>query len=215
MRKNFRYRVVSGDDKALQELMVSAAYVWNYALTLQRKYHEWYGKYLSVNRMMSFVAKRQRANFYAHVTWRREDWQWKTAHWLCRQFDVIKIEDLCIKGWVAMWGRKASDLAIGSFIQKLEQVAIKYGTKIIKVDRWFASSQTCSSCGHKLEKKLTLNDRQWQCPSCGETHSRDINAATNIKRWEPTCVESCKSPLNNSQGARAKKRGKVKKENHS
>ena len=131
-------------------------------------------------------AVKQLANFHAKVKQQRDDWQWKLAHTLCKQFEVIKIEDLCLKGWVAIWGRKASDLAIGSFIQKLEYIASKYGTKIVKVDRWYASSHICPDCGHKLERKLGLNEREWQCPECKAEHKRDVAAAINIKQWDAT-----------------------------
>ena len=54
--------------------------------------------------------------------------------------------------------------------------------KVIKVDRFYPSSQTCNSCGYRLtgENKLTLSDREWTCPKCGTHHDRDINAAKNI-----------------------------------
>jgi transposase len=48
-----------------------------------------------------------------------------------------------------------------------------------KIDRWFPSSKTCSSCDFKLDN-LNLNTRSWSCPSCGVEHDRDINAANNI-----------------------------------
>ena len=83
-----------------------------------------------------------------------------------------------------MWGRKASDLVVGEFILKLEYVASKYGMQIVKVDRFYPSSHICSSCGHKLERKLGFNDREWQCPACGVLHDRDVNAAKNIKQWD-------------------------------
>jgi len=126
------------------------------------------------------------SNFHAHVAWQRDDWQWKLAHSLCKQYAIIKIEDLCLLGWVRLWGRKASDLALGGFINKLEFIASKYGTLIIKVDRWYASSHICSACGHKLDRKLGLQEREWQCPVCGVVHDRDVNAAVNIKQWDAT-----------------------------
>ena len=136
------------------------------------------------NRRKKAVAKL--ANFHAKVKHRRDDWQWKLAHKLCKQYAVIKIEDLCLKGWVALWGRKASDLAVSSFIQKLQYVAAKYKTDIIKVDRFFASSHICPDCGHKLERKLGLDEREWQCPACKIEHKRDVAAARNIKQWDAT-----------------------------
>lgn len=50
--------------------------------------------------------------------------------------------------------------------------------QFIKVDRWFASSKTCSACG-SINQELTLSQRSWVC-SCGANHDRDHNAAKNI-----------------------------------
>ena len=50
---------------------------------------------------------------------------------------------------------------------------------IIKIDRFFPSSKMCSNCGW-INGDLTLNIREWTCPSCGETHDRDFNASKNI-----------------------------------
>ena len=58
------------------------------------------------------------------------------------------------------------------------------GVKLHKINRWFASSKTCSECGYQIDK-LDLSIREWQCPDCEEFHDRDINAAINIlKRGE-------------------------------
>ena len=142
------------------------------------------------------------ANFHARVTYKRDDWQWHLAHDLCKKYAVIKIEDLELRGWQRLWGRKTSDLALGKFIEKLIFVASKYGTEVIKVDRWYASSNICSSCDHKLEKKLGLLDREWQCPMCGVAHNRDENAAKNIHRWEPTVAPADRRKTGSNTGKR-------------
>ena len=112
---------------------------------------------------------------------RRNDWQWKLAHDLCRRHDVICVEDLDMRGMSRLWGRKVHDLAFGLFIPKLAHVASKYGVVVHKVDRFYASSKTCSSCGF-VNKELSLRDRVWTCPCCGSVLDRDLNAACNIHR---------------------------------
>lgn len=112
---------------------------------------------------------------------RREDWQWKTCHELCRRYDTICIEDLNLRGMTRLWGRKVNDLAFGAFVQKLEHVASKYGTEVVKVDRFYPSSKTCSVCQY-VNEHLSLRDRHWVCPSCGTSHDRDLNASVNILR---------------------------------
>ncbi|MEO3863077.1 zinc ribbon domain-containing protein [Acrocarpospora sp. B8E8] len=57
--------------------------------------------------------------------------------------------------------------------------AARYGRVIIAVGRWFPSSQLCPCCGWR-NGKVPLGVREWDCPSCGENHDRDIAAALNI-----------------------------------
>ena len=54
------------------------------------------------------------------------------------------------------------------------------GKKLITIDKWFPSSKLCHNCGY-INDGLTLSDRVWVCPSCGETILRDVNAALNIR----------------------------------
>ena len=121
------------------------------------------------------------ARLHERISNLRDDWQWKLCHELCRNYDVICIEDLNIDGMKRLWGRKVSDLAFSSFVQKLEHTASKYGCEIRKIDRYYASSKTCGHCGY-VNKELTLRDRQWVCPDCGAVLDRDLNAAQNILR---------------------------------
>lgn len=113
---------------------------------------------------------------------KREDFQWKLAHELCRKYDNIFIEDLNLADMSL--GRKANrklkDQAHAEFITKFLYVATKYGVVVHKIDRFYPSSKTCT-CGY-VNKELKLTDRTWTCPHCGATHDRDLLAANNILR---------------------------------
>jgi putative transposase len=117
---------------------------------------------------------------YESISDKRSDFQWKLAHDLCRQYDTIFIEDLNLNGMTRLWGRKMNDLAHGQFVSILEQVAAKYGCTVHKIDKWFPSSKLCD-CGYKNDN-LSLNDRTWVCPRCGQIHDRDVHAAEMILR---------------------------------
>lgn len=117
---------------------------------------------------------------YEDIANKRSDFQWKLAHEMCRRYDTIFIEDLSLNGMTRLWGRKMNDLAHGSFVSILEQVAVKYGCTVHKIDRWFPSSRLCS-CGFKNDN-LSLRDREWICPRCGQHHDRDAHAAEMILR---------------------------------
>ena len=55
------------------------------------------------------------------------------------------------------------------------------GKNLIKIDRFYPSTKTCSNCGSIA--KLELDDRIWTCSNCNVTHDRDINAARNIRAF--------------------------------
>lgn len=110
----------------------------------------------------------------------RRDWFFKTARYLCSKYAIICVEDLNLDGMKRLWGRKISDLAYAEFLNILEWEATKFGTSVVKIDRWAPSSKACHICGCKNDA-LTLADREWVCPSCGTRLDRDVNAAINIR----------------------------------
>ena len=117
---------------------------------------------------------------YYRIKNRRDDFQWKLAHELCRSYDAIFIEDLNIEAMRRLWGRKISDLSHSSFIEKLIYIASKYGVRVHKIDRFYPSSKTCE-CGY-IHNDLSLKDRVWECPDCHRVNDRDLLAANNILR---------------------------------
>lgn len=79
------------------------------------------------------------------------------------------------------FNRALSDQALGELRLKLEWKAKKSGKTVVRIDRFYPSSQTCSVCGHINKGTKKLSVRKWTCPICGTEHDRDINAATNIR----------------------------------
>lgn len=132
----------------------------------------------SRNKKKARIAK---ARVERRVARQRNDFQWKLAHDLLRKYDVLCFEDLDLQGIAKRFGKKIHDYGFGEFLSKLEYLATVFDKTVVKVDRWFASSKTCNRCGYKYQD-LQLRDRVWVCPSCGERHNRDYNAALNILR---------------------------------
>ena len=122
------------------------------------------------------------ARLHKKATNQRHDFHFKLARRLCIDYDTICIENLNVKGMHRLWGRKISDLAFSDFVKILKYEASKFGTIVIEVGRYFASSQLCHCCGYKNPQVKDLKIRKWKCPKCGAEHDRDRNAAINILR---------------------------------
>lgn len=125
--------------------------------------------------------KRHVARIHEKIANSRSDTLHKLSTDLVTRFDVICVEDLNLRGMVKNHNlaRSLHDASIGTAIRMIEEKAARYGKTVVKIDRWFPSSKTCSDCGYIVEK-LPLSVREWTCPECGTTHDRDANAAANI-----------------------------------
>ncbi|WP_201576000.1 IS200/IS605 family element RNA-guided endonuclease TnpB [Psychrobacter sp. H8-1] len=123
------------------------------------------------------------AKVYERITNSRKDFLHKLSFNLIKNHDVIAVEDLNVKGMVKnkKLAKAISDSSWSTFTTMLAYKADWYGKTLIKVDRWYPSSKTCSGCGHLLTKaELPLQVRSWNCPSCLQSNDRDINASINI-----------------------------------
>lgn len=125
--------------------------------------------------------KRKVARLHEKVMNQRTDFLNKLSTEVIKNHDIICIEDLNTKGMLRnhKLAKSISDVSWSSFVIKLQYKADWYGRKIIKVDKWFPSSQICSECGYKDGKK-PLDIREWTCSICYTHHDRDINASINI-----------------------------------
>ena len=121
------------------------------------------------------------AKLYKKIDDRKQYYLHKVSNSLIDENQVICMEDLNVKSMSKNHKLAESilEMNFGEFRRMLEYKASWYNRKIVFVDRFYPSSKTCNHCGY-INKQLTLKDRQWVCPQCGQTISRDYNAASNI-----------------------------------
>ena len=122
------------------------------------------------------------ARFEKHISDSRKDYIEKETLRLVRTYDVIGIEDLNLQGMMKFSrnARNYVDTSWYTFTQKLLWKAQFNNCVVVKSDRFYPSSKTCNHCGY-VNHSLTLKDRKWTCPNCGNEIIRDQNAAQNLR----------------------------------
>ncbi|MGW4633122.1 RNA-guided endonuclease InsQ/TnpB family protein [Nocardia sp. NPDC004415] len=124
-------------------------------------------------------ARTRVAKTHAKVADARRDFAHKQSTTIIRDNQAVYVEGLCVKGLArSRMAKSVHDAGWGMFIRTLEEKASRYGRVVVKVDRFFPSSQICSDCG-RVDGPKPLSVRTWACP-CGVVHDRDLNAAKNI-----------------------------------
>ena len=126
--------------------------------------------------------KRKVGKVHEKIRNQRKDFQHKLSHRLAEEMDAVCVEDLDLKGMGQgqHFGKSVMDNGYGSFVDMLTYKLEKRGKRLVKVDRFYPSSKTCSCCG-RINPNLRLSNRVYIC-ECGNRMDRDVNAAINIRR---------------------------------
>jgi putative transposase len=103
---------------------------------------------------------------------------------LVKTHDRLALEDLNVTGMLRnhRLARAISDAGWTEFARLLAYKQAWRQGEIATVDRWYASSKTCSACS-TLKPVLSLAERTFECGNCGLTIDRDLNAAINLATW--------------------------------
>lgn len=140
----------------------------------------------------------QIARHHHLVALRRESGLHQVSKRLSTGYTLIGLEDLAVAGMTASaagtveapgknvrqkagLNRSILDAAFSTLRRQLEYKSGWYGSQVQIIDRFFASSQTCSACGARAKTKLDLRVRVFECAACGARIDRDVNAARNIR----------------------------------
>lgn len=111
----------------------------------------------------------------------RRDFTQKVTTILATHYTHIALEDLNVKGMVRNHhlAQSVSDVAFGELCRQIEYKSLLNGVKVLKADRFYPSSKTCSRCGH-IKHDLKLSERTYHCDKCGAVIDRDYNASLNL-----------------------------------
>ncbi|GAB3667242.1 RNA-guided endonuclease TnpB family protein [Actinocorallia lasiicapitis] len=131
------------------------------------------------------------ARAHAKVTDARRDFHHQLSTRLIRDNQAIAVENLAAKALArTRMAKSVHDAGWSAFVGMLEYKAELYGRTLIKIGRFEPTSQVCSVCGVKDGPK-PLTVREWECPHCGTTLDRDINAAVNVAKAAGLAVPAC------------------------
>lgn len=125
------------------------------------------------------------AKIHRHISNQRKDFLHKKSTEIANQYTCVCVENLNMRSMANKGfgnGKATLDNGYGMFVNFLEYKLKDRGGYLIKVDKWFPSSQLCHWCGYRSENLKDLRIRKWDCPYCGHKGiDRDWNSAINIK----------------------------------
>lgn len=186
-------RKTAGLDYSMRQLFVSSEAELKTEEENLHRYEKTMQKLAKAQRILSKRTKgskryhqqrRRVALIQEKITNQRKDYLQKLSRQIANAYDMVFVEDLNMQEMARKkemsFGKAIADNGWSKFLEMLAYKLEDEGKKLVKIDKWFASSKTCHCCGY-INKELTLGMKTWECPQCHEVHDRDKNAAMNIK----------------------------------
>lgn len=126
--------------------------------------------------------RRRLSRTYLRITNIRTDTLHKATSDLARTKSVIGVEDLPVQNMLKnrALAKHIQEAAFGEFVRQLEYKTAWYGSTLVRISRVFPSTKMCSRCG-SVKWSMGLEERSYECGSCGLMIDRDLNAAINIR----------------------------------
>ncbi|MBD0389870.1 MAG: IS200/IS605 family element transposase accessory protein TnpB, partial [Nostoc sp. C3-bin3] len=156
------------------------------------------------------------AKVYERVSNSRQDFLHKLSYKLVSDSQAVIVENLHVRGMVRnhKLAKSISDVGWGTFTNFLAYKLARKGAKLVEIDRWFPSSKLCSNCFYQIGE-MPLDVREWTCPYCNTHHSRDANAAQNIRAEGIRIIKAEGSAVSAVGGEVSPKLGRKSKFGHS
>lgn len=149
----------------------------------QRKLSRMQGSKKHEVKSNNYIKQLRKVNkIHRHIANQRLDNLHKISTEIANQYDVVCVESLNMKAMSNKGfgnGKATLDNGYGMLLSMLEYKLSDRNKYLIKVDKWFPSSQICHCCGMLHPEMKNLAIRKMTC-DCGLTISRDQNAAINI-----------------------------------
>ena len=152
----------------------------------QRRLSRKKGSAMGEDKSKNYLKQLRKVNrIHRHIANQRSDHLHKLSTEIANQYDIVCVEDLNMKSMSNKGfgnGKATMDNGYGMFLNMLSYKLTDRGKYLIKVGKWYPSSQICHCCGHQNPIMKDLSIRKWICPKCGVPNERDMNAAINILR---------------------------------
>ena len=151
----------------------------------QRKLSRKKGSRKGEDKSHNYLKQQRKVNrIYTHIANQRKDNLHKISAEIANQYDIVCVENLNMRNMSNRGfgnGKATLDNGYGMFLDMLEYKLANRGKHLVKVDKWYPSSQICHCCGKRHPEMKDLRIRTMRC-ECGYVMDRDRNAAMNIKK---------------------------------